>query len=62
MSTSFIYGSQGSGSANEEAQVRTELSQAQSELDEARQQLVAASQALQDVRQGRPPGGQPAPE
>jgi hypothetical protein len=61
MSTSFIYGSQGSGSANEEAEVRAELSQAQGELTQARQELVAATQALQDVRQGRPPGGSSVP-
>jgi hypothetical protein len=56
MSSSFIYGPTGSNSANEEAEVRSELQQAEGQLNEARQALVAANQALEDVRQGRAPG------
>ena len=55
MSGSFIYGVSGSNSANEEAQVRAQLSQAEGELNEARQAVVAANQALQDFKQGRSP-------
>jgi hypothetical protein len=54
MSGSFIYGASGSGSANEEAEVRAQLSQAEGELNEARQAVVAANQALDDFHQGRP--------
>jgi hypothetical protein len=61
MSSSFIYGSTGSNSANEEAQVRSELQQAESELGGARQALVEANQALEDARQGRASGPR-APE
>jgi hypothetical protein len=53
MSGSFIYGAGGSNSANEEAQVRSELTQAEGELTQARQELARANQALQDARQGR---------
>jgi chromosome segregation ATPase len=54
MSGSFIYGATGSNSAEEEAQVREQLTQAEAELNEARQTVVAANQALQDHKQGRP--------
>jgi hypothetical protein len=56
MSGSFIYGATGSNSANEEAQVRSDLTQAESDLSGARQALVEANQALEDVHQGRAPG------
>lgn len=59
MSSSFIYGAYGSNSANEEAQVREQLSQAEAELDEARQAVAAANQSLQDFKQGRPPAPPP---
>jgi hypothetical protein len=55
MSTTFIYGSGGSGDANEEQRVRGELRQAEDQLQAARQQVVQANQNLQDFRQGRAP-------
>jgi len=55
MSTSFIYGSGGSGDANEEQRVRGELRQAEDQLQAARQAVVQAHQNLQDFRQGRAP-------
>jgi cob(I)alamin adenosyltransferase len=62
MSTSFIYGSQGSNSANEEAQVRAALTRAEAELAEARRALAAANESLEGARQGRPPAAStPAP-
>ena len=61
MSTSFIYGSQGSNSPTEEAEVREQLTQAEAELTQARQDLAAANQALQSGRRGRP-GGPSVPQ
>ena len=57
MSTSFIYGAGGSGSANEEAEVRSELRQLEADLGEARQELARATEALEDAsrRQSVPP-------
>jgi hypothetical protein len=55
MNGSFIYGPTGSNSANEEAEVRSQLQQAEGELDGARQALVDANQALEDVQRGRSP-------
>jgi hypothetical protein len=55
MSGSFIYGAQGSNSANEEAQVRQGLREAEAQLLEAREGLAAASQGLEDFRRGRIP-------
>jgi uncharacterized protein YukE len=55
MSTSFIYGSSGSNSANEELEVRQQLREAEDELREARTALAAASQAMEDARRGRAP-------
>jgi len=60
MSTSFIYGSQGSNSPAEEAEVREQLTQAEAELTQTRQDLAAANQALQS-RRGRP-GGSSVPQ
>ena len=54
MSGSFIYGASGSNSANEEAQVRDQLSRAEGELNAARQTVVEANQALADFKRGRP--------
>lgn len=56
MSSSFIYGPQGSNNANEEAEVRQQLSQAEAELAGARQELGAATEALEQAsrRQGVP--------
>jgi hypothetical protein len=54
MSGSFIYGSQGSNSANEEAQVRAGLSQAEAQLLVARQAVAAANESIQDFRRRRP--------
>ena len=54
MSASFIYGSQGSNSANEEAQVRAGLSQAEAQLLAARQAVAAANESIQDFRRRRP--------
>jgi hypothetical protein len=54
MSGSFIYGATGSNSAEEEAQVREQLTQAEGELNAARQAAAAASEALQDFKRGRP--------
>lgn len=56
MSGSFIYGPTGSNNANEEAQVRAELTRAEAELNQARQDLASAQQALADFRRGRAPG------
>lgn len=53
MSGDFIYGATGSNNANEEAEVRQQLTEAQAELLEARQALTTANQALADFRQGR---------
>ena len=55
MSGSFIYGSQGSNSANEEAQVREGLREAEARLIEARQALASANQGIQDFRRGLAP-------
>jgi hypothetical protein len=55
MSGSFIYGSSGSNSANEELEVRQQLREAEDELREARTALAAASQAMEDARRGRAP-------
>jgi len=55
MSGSFIYGSQGSNSANEEVQVRAGLSQAEAQLLAARQALAAANESIQDFRRRRAP-------
>jgi hypothetical protein len=55
MSGSFIYGSGGSNSANEEAQVRAALSQAEGQLLAARQALAAANENIQDFRRRRTP-------
>ena len=55
MSTSFIYGSSGSNSANEELEVRQQLRDAEIELREARTALTAASQAMEDAQRGRAP-------
>jgi hypothetical protein len=55
MSGSFIYGFQGSNSANEEAQVRQGLREAEAQLLEARQALTSANQSIQDFRRGRTP-------
>jgi hypothetical protein len=49
MSTEFIYGSSGSGSAGEEAEVRAELQQTEVELGAARQELSRATEALEDA-------------
>jgi hypothetical protein len=49
MSTSFIYGAGGSGSATEEAEVRSELRQLEADLGEARQELARATEALEDA-------------
>jgi hypothetical protein len=53
MSTDYIYGSSGSNNANEELQVRQELSDLQQRLVQARQDLARANQELQNARQGR---------
>jgi hypothetical protein len=53
MSTTFIYGSGGSGDANEEQRVRDELRQAEDQLQAARQAVAQANQNLSDFRQGR---------
>ena len=53
MSTDYIYGSSGSNNANEELQVRQELSDLQERLVQARQDLARANQELQNARQGR---------
>jgi hypothetical protein len=45
MSGSFIYGAQGSNSANEEAQVRAQLSQMEVALTQARREMAEASEA-----------------
>ena len=55
MSTTFIYGASGSNSANEEAEVRSQLQEAEGELREARMALTAANQAMEDARRGRAP-------
>jgi len=56
MSGSFIYGAQGSNSANEEAQVRTQLSQLEAALTQARRDVVEASEAADRASRGqRPP-------
>ncbi len=55
MSGSFIYGAQGSNSANEEAQVRQGLREAEAQLLGAREGLAAANQGLEDFRRGRTP-------
>ncbi|HEX9188842.1 MAG TPA: hypothetical protein VGB87_17305 [Vicinamibacteria bacterium] len=49
MSTEFIYGSSGSGSAGEEAEVRAELQQTEVALGAARQELARATEALEDA-------------
>ena len=49
MSTSYIYGAGGSGSATEEAEVRSELRQLEADLSEARQELARATEALEDA-------------
>jgi hypothetical protein len=56
MSTTFIYGdfNTSGNKANEEAEVRAELSQSEVDLNAARQAVALATQALQDFRQGRP--------
>ena len=54
-STTFIYGAGGSGNANEELEVRSQLNASESDLREARAALGRANQALQAKRQGRPP-------
>lgn len=54
MSGTFIYGPGGSGMANEEQQVRQDLTEAEAQLADARKALADATQALQDARQGRP--------
>jgi hypothetical protein len=56
MSTDYIYGSSGSNNANDELQVRQELSDLQQQLVQARQDLATANQALANARQGRPAG------
>jgi hypothetical protein len=56
MSTDYIYGPSGSNDANDELQVRKELSELQQSLVRARQDLAAANQALSSARQGRPIG------
>jgi hypothetical protein len=53
MSSDFIFGATGSNSANEDAEVREQLTQAQAQLLEARQAVTASAQALADFRQGR---------
>ena len=53
MSGDFIYGATGSNNANEEAEVRQQLTEAQAQLLEARQAVTASAQALADFRQGR---------
>jgi hypothetical protein len=56
MSGSFIYGAFGSNSANEEAEVRSELRQLETDLADARQEVAAATEALARARRGRPLG------
>jgi hypothetical protein len=53
MSGDFIYGATGSNNANEEAEVRQQLTEAQAQLQAARQALTASAQALADFREGR---------
>jgi len=53
-STTFIYGATGSNVANEELQVRADLTAAEAELSAMRQALVEANRALDDARAGRP--------
>lgn len=50
MSGSFIYGASGSNDANEEAQVRADLTVAEAQLADARSALVKANQAREDAR------------
>ncbi len=56
MSGTFIYGSQGSNSANEEAQVRAQLNQLEGALTQARREVSEASEAADRASRGqRPP-------